>query len=311
MTTLIVGEKPSMTRKIAQYLPDTLDPSDTYVVHTWMTGPAKFKFVRGRALRDYPCIESPIFELDTSSKFTAKPLDAPGANGIPVPQLLPRVSRIVYACDPDATGIWAFRSALRLWSNGTLDHNGHDAWIFNSFSEAKMRAAMAQQTSISVLDAAYEYAQAKRYFEYQWLNNAHAILGHALQQVGVQLGIPSKWSLQVLYFVRDNPGMTSSILMQRMEAWMGTGRYPVGTLGSPASRPAMLEQLERLGLLCHAPTLSCTAVGHALLSALHPDCNDLDLPQRLDAWCRAGLLSSRPTMDRYIRTFFGKQARRG
>lgn len=307
MTTLIVGEKPSTMRKIAQYLPSHLEPNDTYVVHTWMTGPAKFKFKRGRALREYPCIDEPVLELDNDPKFHARALS--GAETITVPDLVPRLSRIIYACDPDATGIWAFRSALQVWADVEASAKKYDAWLFGGLDETSMRSAMVHGTTTSELDAAYDYAKTKRYFEYQWLNNAHVVLGSAMRAVGVTTGVPSKFALQVLYFIQCRQNNSVSGLVHRMEHWEGTGRYEEGTLGSPASRPTILTQLQELGLLSKGPLLSCTEVGHAFLARLHPDCQDLDLPQRLHAWGSAGLVASKPGMDRYIRTFFGKQLR--
>jgi hypothetical protein len=45
-----------------------------------------------------------------------------------------------------------------------------------------------------------------------------------------------------------------------------------------------------------------------MLNRLHPDCEDPDLPFRLHAWCEAGA-AAKPAIDRYIKTFFGKQKR--
>lgn len=64
-----------------------------------------------------------------------------------------------------------------------------------------------------------------------------------------------------------------------------------------------------LGLLIGShPGNPISARGQALLESLHPDCEDPDLPYRLDTWVRDGE-ASLPAMDRYIRTFFGKQLR--
>lgn len=54
--------------------------------------------------------------------------------------------------------------------------------------------------------------------------------------------------------------------------------------------------------------LGLTAQGEAFLSALHPDCEDADLPFRLRQW-EASWPVSRPSVERYLRTFFGKAAR--
>ena len=154
------------------------------------------------------------------------------------------------------------------------------------------------------LASLYDYARTKRYFEYQWTNNAHAVLSTNGQA-------PSKFGLQLLYFLRGQPIASESALMQCMHRWIGTGKYPPGEMGSAASRIAVVEHLRAMGMVsipeCQGIALSHG--GQAFLAGLHPDCEDLDLPQRLVRWCQAGFEASKPGIDKYIRTVFGKQLR--
>lgn len=56
-------------------------------------------------------------------------------------------------------------------------------------------------------------------------------------------------------------------------------------------------------------TLSIAPLGESLLDALHPDCEDRDLPFRFKEWGDMPESESAEKVDRYIRTFFGKMKR--
>lgn len=54
--------------------------------------------------------------------------------------------------------------------------------------------------------------------------------------------------------------------------------------------------------------LLCSCCGAVTLSHLHPDCQDMDLPGRMNEW-QNQWPASRGKIERYLRTFFGKQLR--
>jgi hypothetical protein len=56
-------------------------------------------------------------------------------------------------------------------------------------------------------------------------------------------------------------------------------------------------------------SLVVTDAGRETIKRLHPGYCDPDLPFRINQWSVEGLLVSRPAIDRYIRTFFGRQMR--
>ncbi len=306
MTTLIFVDKPAVARIVLNHLPADIDPQDAYVVHMLLTGPARMQFVRGKPISDYPLIAEPRFTMAESISYAAHPV-ATYARRLDTVSLanLPTVHRIVYAVDPDHNGIWAFRTALSLWFGNEAARAAHEAWLLTGLDERSVKTAIEAKTTTSALDEAYDYACTKRYFEYQWTNNAHAVLA----QNGV--GAPSKFGLQLLYFLRRQTGpLSEAQLVACMARWRGTGKYPCGEMGSPASRASLLEQLRMLGFVLSTKNgVFLADQGNALLARLHPDCEDLDLPQRLDQWCVAGLQASKPSIDKYIRTVFGKQLR--
>ena len=102
-----------------------------------------------------------------------------------------------------------------------------------------------------------------------------------------------------------------------MQEWAGTGRYrheagfgPWG-LGGPASRLQIMKDLGRAGLAdtANPRRIAVTDLGLRFLDMLHPDSEDRDLPFRLHAWTFLPEDVAGPKVDRYLRTFFGKQIR--
>ncbi len=165
------------------------------------------------------------------------------------------------------------------------------------------------------------YARNRRRFDYNFDVNALGVLGRTLALAGIPATVwpPSKFELQALYALRAREPLTEGGLIDAMARWTGTGRYArdvegstrYTTFGSPASRAAIVGYLLDGGL-AHGgerDRMLVSARGRDLLDLLHPDCEDPDLPFRLDEWCRQPVEIASTRIDRYIRTFFGKQAR--
>jgi len=188
---------------------------------------------------------------------------------------------------------------------------------------------------------------AKRYFDFNYNVNAMAIFSGPLRALGVETNgyLLSKYSLQLLYLLRgkEEPFEEGQCIRAMLD-WRGTGKYvhPADlpswerpSLGSVDSYSRIIEGLVGRGLLARSVTtepmsvdakerwgrhragepprtvdrhwLAISDKGRALLDLLHPDCEDADLPFRLDAWFREGLSGSQARIDSYLRTFFGNQ----
>jgi hypothetical protein len=158
----------------------------------------------------------------------------------------------------------------------------------------------------------------RRYFDYNYLANALPIIGEVARAAGTWgETIPSKYGLQLLYDARETGSMSDGHRIDRMSRWKGTGRYKQDTrhyfsgLGSPTSQSSIIEELikahylQRTGPKRHHTEL--TEEGNRFLDLLHPDCEDRDLPFRLDQWSRMPVDEAQEKINRYIRTFFGKQ----
>lgn len=313
MSTLIVFEKPSVTRAVLPHLPADHNPHDTYVVHMLGTGAAQFDFAR--APGELPAIEPLRLKLQMNPTFNAIPITAfrspteyGSARSMPVLELWPHIDRVICAVDHTPAGAWAFHSSMSLWTGTDAAAIMYEAWRFDSLDEANVRNALGQQHTTADMRALLAYGLTKRYFEYQWINNSRPLLGAAMRAAGRESAvIPSKFGLQLLYFLREHGPVSYGELLHVFRHWRGTSTYPSTTLGSPTSRDAIIERLQALELLTPMELLGLTATGQNFLDQLHPDCSDQDLPQRLDAWCRAGLESSRQGIDNYIRAYVNKQ----
>lgn len=327
MNVLIVAEKPSVSRAIAPMARQYWPTANIVFVHAVPYGNFKFAYPRGLKMSDFPALSEPVNRLSTWDTWVCAPMvmSADGAletttMGL---ELFTAADVIVYACDPYHTGAVSFDVLLRevFSDNRAAQCPALSLW---GLDESSVKTAFANMKPFGeACEQSLEYGRVKRYFDWNWNVNGLAIMGETLRRAGVPAGAAplSKYSLQLLYALRNAEPRTEGKVIHLMGDWPGTGRYPRPTsawspsVGSCASRGLILENLSLAGLLepvIHAgqkqPRIQLTALAHALLAQLHPDCEDLDLPFRLDAWCDKGD-AAKPAIDRYLNTFFGKQKR--
>jgi hypothetical protein len=160
---------------------------------------------------------------------------------------------------------------------------------------------------------------------FQFVAKPRYRFGEAQRRSGVPSNAPplSKYALQLLYALRNGTAMTYGQIVTLMDRRPGTGRYTCKKgewrpkLGSAASSSQIRENRVTAGLLDELPVestrplaphksaptmLMLSARGHELLRLLLPDCEDPDLPFRLDAWCSEGA-GAKAAMGRDIKTF--------
>lgn len=334
MRIVIVTEKPYMARRIAQAA-QPLFPNDTLDhLICWQDGLYEPVLPRGLRWNDYPYIAP--FELEQFQRRTqrvdlpmrgpmiAQPLQSPqdpmtfDENWSDFNERLAQADQIILLMDPSASMYHFDVARRRALGQGVAP--GEARLLYSLDEEATARAltqpSAEQDAQAQTLIA---YGQVRRYFNHQFALNSLAILGRMLGDGG---GWVSKYQLQMLYLLRDLPPATESGWLKRMQDWKGTGRYPSSPdhwycqLGSTMSRAAIFQQIHQHGWIAatdpndRRSPLTLSEAGRALLEKLHPGCEDADLPFRLDAWARQGLAGARPAMDRYLRTFFGRQKRR-
>lgn len=336
MNILIVSEKPSLSRAIAPVARSHWPADNITFVHAVPYGNFRFVYPRGLRMQDYPRVSEPVHGLVSWSRWACEPLVLDAAGLLTKVQMgehhFTDADLIVYACDPDHTGAVAFDVLMAVVFGDDRAKDCPAMWL-DALDELSIRRALARMAPFRQVAArSLEYGDMKRYFDWNWNVNALAVLGDAARRAGVPTEAPplSKYSLQVLYALRDKLPMAEGQIISLMTKWPGTGRYPYAPgewrprVGSAASVAQIVQNLVDAGLLSQllpagwmgplqeyrSPPyrLAISDRGRALLALLHPDCEDLDLPFRLDAWCNQGA-AAKPAIERYIRTFFGKQLR--
>lgn len=324
MKVTIVAEKPSVARCIAPFARRHWPDAHLSFINANPYGNFKFAYPRGISWADYPLISEPRHKLTAWAEWHCAPVAYGTGDTLETiamsPDLLSDADLIVHACDPDHTGAVSFAILMETIFG---DQRALDCPTLNLYAidDQSILKGLAETRSFGEIFAAtLDYGRVKRYFDWNWNVNALAILGETARRVGVPNDAPpvSKYALQLLYGLNKRQPMKEGHIMSLMDKWQGTGRYDrtkgfdywPPALGSCASRLDIVENLIKAELLEYVErVIHLSDKGKAFLTALHPDCEDADLPFRLDAWGQQGITAAKPAIDRYIRTFFGKQKR--
>lgn len=188
-----------------------------------------------------------------------------------------------------------------------------------SLVSADLHHGLVNAREINNLAERAQLSLVRRHFDYNYLFNAYPIMGMTFEKAfGKRLAWPlSKHELQVLYFMRHGNSLTDGALFEVMKRWKGTGRYDTKGwdsyygVGNSASRSQIMRNLEAQGFLDRAGkhSLVISSKGERLLRFLHPDCEDPDQVMRIYSWAQLPIEVAKERVDRYIKTFFGKQKR--
>lgn len=232
----------------------------------------------------------------------------------PYEAVIEQADQLYSAVDPSPSECWAVEVLRQRFGKPQIPFGALELY---AFTQDHLQHALDRSDDLGWFFEQANQGRVKAYFDHQFRVNSLAVMGRTFAQPGEPAAWVSKYQLLTLFFLARHPGMTVGDLLQRMEQWTGTGKHPGTTsIGGAASRMAIVEQLEKHGWLARMksstekPSMICpSAAGADAVQALHPDCYDPDLPFRIQSWMAAGFAASRPAMDRYIRTLFGKQKR--
>lgn len=329
MNILIAAEKPSISKCLAPHAQAHWPGANITFLNVIPYANILHSYPRGLKHSDFPFVGPNRDKLrawaDWSCLAFSFPAEGEPSKVPPTKKLLKEADLIVFACDPDATGAVAFSVLIEQVFEDDRANSCPALWL-SALDDESIRKAFCQLRPFGEVAAdALAAGRTKRYFDWNWNTNSLSVLSAAMRDVGVASDAPplSKYALQLLYGLRSRDPMTEGEVAHLMSKWEGTGKYaPVPGawhphLGGPASYCAIMENLLEAKLIEKLPKgarryelLKVSTLGLRLLDALHPDCEDPDLPFRLDAWCQQGA-AAYPAIDRYIRTFFGKQLRFG
>lgn len=240
-------------------------------------------------------------------------------------RLISKADEIIFACAPDVRGVASFEQFIHEFAP-ERNNDVFSAYFLNGLSPESLAGYIREPSTT----AHQEYwklknaALVKRHFEHNFMLNSQSVLMRTYKKVGGKSDVfISKYQIQLLYWLRQEALVNrqhkiESLFTHMDRHWSGTGKYKPsacsyiesGILGSPSSRQRIIDSLIEKGLISHVyDNFILTSLGHEFLSALHPDCMDLDLPFRLSAWMEKPFKEVRPAIDSYLRRYFSRQMR--
>lgn len=328
---LIVTEKPHHAH-VMRELWEQRHPDDH--VLDFCTPPRRGSF-RYHLPRDLPLSAVPIIaDVVLERDFTTAP--STGVLSVfnqPFCRLADSADLLVCATDPDPEGTQNFLDLL----SGHDINTPHDQiqWV-RWVHMTPEGAGCALDEGLTVADPAFEHlagsGKAKQYFDYLWTLNSLPVFGELLRATGAAdelsrarsyseedgdfwSSMLSKYALQALLLLEKDEAREwkrgeVSLLMHGNP--LSKKESPIGTA---MSRETIVDWLIRADLLEYIPAarpldvqLRISERGEMFLGLLHKDCFDPDLAHRIAVWGQTWP-ESKPQIDRYIRTFFGKQLR--
>lgn len=316
---LVIVEKPLIARALHLQLSNQFPGEQIrYLLANQFGWPFVFDYPSHLSWHDYPCWLDARYRLGgnqwqmtrATEQWVREPVHYAALDAQPV----------LVVADAGRSSLLATEHLLRhLQEQGKVTtFRGYH--VLNSLAESDIDKSVREPVDATVVHAACVAAQLKADFEFSFLVNAAGLLTRAYHAAGGIESHPvfSKYTVLTLYALRNAGPTLEGELIGAMSRWKGTGRYTEvrATLGSAASRAELVESLKHLGLASSAPTandtdktvLSISALGEAFLAKLHPDCEDPDLPFRIEQWLSSPD-TGRAAAQRYIRTWFGKQKR--
>lgn len=319
---LIFGEKLHASLWYAPHLSRTFPNSQITIVHCNYLGLLRPKLPRGRKFSEYPI----TIDLEWAPSERLKHprgtwvCTVEGDKAIPVPgphdfsALLDESDEVIYAADPDHTSCRNFVAFLEFYGSREERMKQHRAAKILSWGEADLAGSFSDLVVFEDYFARpAQYGICKSYFDINYAANALVVFGSLLRSLGMigSESYLSKYTLQLLFWFADQDKPHSkSHVFHALSHWYGTGKYHStwNKMGSPASMGEIINNLKKMGLVDEfSSRLFISEKGRRLVGALHPNCRDSDLLYRLDEWCNQGLVASKSKIDRYIRTFFGRQ----
>lgn len=240
-----------------------------------------------------------------------------------IKRLLGSADVILNSNDPDLRGCRTFTQTIAGASLKTP--NIFDAQLW-SLDDAAIKAVLkgALKGSLSKFSLSHPCvlaAQAKDFFDYNWMINNSSVIARYLAHVGcpssvgkntddeIPISSPAlfqKGCLNLLLALARNPTAFSGNTGSDIVSFMITAK-----MGSPTSRFTILDNLTNLGLLAHTDgdTYSLTDMGYRLSESLPKDAYDPHMMRRLEEW-QDDWPTSKPKMERYLNVYWGKLKRK-
>ena len=306
--TLIITDKPSNSRVISPHWQDRFPRDVITLFHTPPMGSFRFRLPRDLPISNVPIVMDPVLER--------RPPEGPSPSGTAYfdgdfGALAREADHIVCATDFDPAGC---RNFLDLMAQYQIDTPLSDiSWLAltaldpASFTAGIEKGRRADDPELALMAA---FGQARQHFDYLYALNALPVFGIALRAVGIEprgaFSFLSKYTLQLLLLLSqgDHGPLKWGDIIKLMSR---------NSLGSPISRGEIVYWLRQSGCLAQEghdkpERYILSDRGLRLASLMHKDCYDPHLNSRLRSWGDSWP-ASKPAIERYIRTFFGKEKR--
>jgi hypothetical protein len=331
MRLAIVAEKPSLLQSFSKVLPEFYPEVDftrtpvCYPMWGWYSGTAhRYRLRRGLRMSELPQVSEtayrPLSFEESGGHIGVRWLGGEGRipSTLEAARAYDEADVILVLVDPSYAGA---ELAERFLTSliGSVPTGKVLYPRCSSLTDQGLRSAMSNaRLWEDFADRIAGQGRIRRFFDFNYLNNALAILAPAAVSAGLGRRTLSKYELQFLYHARGGRERHEGVWMERMTNWTGTGRYGSeneGSFGSAASRYPILSGLLKDGFLRPTSTgrrdspISISTAGEKFLTLLHPDCEDKDLPFRIWDWSKLPEPEAKEKIGRYIRTYFGKQKR--
>ncbi|MBF4454042.1 type IA DNA topoisomerase (plasmid) [Acinetobacter sp. SK-43] len=317
-TILFVVEKPDVAAQLASIVRAKFSDAKIYALSTLsVIGTFEFDYPRGLKFRDIPYLQEPKWKYPSNRDF--RPVQEILADRIIRLDLSPKdvlsvANKIILATDLDPANVFGFHLMISEFLGHERAQDEYEAIVTYSMTPEILQRAV--DNPLSTKDDWYQKllnkGTAKKYFDFNYNTNSLIVFGELLRGLGVDTNqfIMSKYSLQVLYDLNIRGPVHRNNYYSLMGQWIGSGKYALAQIGSHASRNAILEGLIENNLLSEDDQLNIniTQTGSMFLKLLHPDCQDADLPLRMEAWIN-DWDTSRGKIERYLNTYFSKQKR--
>lgn len=188
----------------------------------------------------------------------------------------------------------------------SLEHMEKEYFLFDSFKEQDIQKSILipRVERIEAFNYFANQGKVKDYFDYNFNINSQSILSLTNAVANPKqpfLATPiSKYMLQCLYFVKEQPGgILEKDLFKAMQDRM---------LGSPASFYKIVENLLIIQFIeIKIAYYYISEQGYQFIHHLLPVFKDYDLPLTLDSWSKETFSQIKPAIDSYLIKLFKAQ----
>lgn len=156
------------------------------------------------------------------------------------------------------------------------------------------------------------FANRSLFFDYWWNVNSLRVFGELFAMIGLEKQKPlTKFELMAFLVIsKKNENKKVNEIIDELVSWAGSGKYKGDALQNRTVKfwGNELQKIINRGIIdiSESKDLFLTTKGNVLVSYIHKQTYDPDLPYRLYIWCQN---NEGQKMKQYIRQIFGRQQR--